>query len=558
MERYMAHLLHGAEIRTQHFLDSQITDSQDPGFGGICGDILEAKPTIYALASAVAVYVNEKSRFYQDQKLYEAIKGALDFAGRMQREDGSFDYPSCNFKSAADTSFCFKRLIAACRLLVMYTGADSPAQPLEPLRERYLALMHRALGAVCTGGFHTPNHRWGIAAALLQGAGLFKEEADFALKLRQRAEQYLAEGIDGDEDGEYAERSTGNYNAVVNNAMMAMYEETGDETFLGYVRRNLTMMLTYIDPDDTIFTQNSTRQDQGKQDYADKYFYQYLFMCSRENAGGEGMSGETRELFDRAAHKIIKDNLDRGDLAPDCFHIVMAHPEMMEHHFEGYGYPEEYRKFYPNSGVLRVKRKNYGYTVLRGKSSFLFFKSGKTMVYVKIGESCCDIRNFIPETIEVQDAVCCLKARANSWYYLPFREKQETSDWWKMDHRKREKLISSTLDVSVEIEELEQGLELSVKAEGLDKLPLRLEICVPAGTVLDHEAFWTRAYPGQSMILREGSLKIKDDLKVITVGPGFGDHEFQGHYSGEEANLSGYTIYCNAYTPCEKKFRITV
>ena len=88
----------------------------------------------------------------------------------------------------------------------------------------------------------------------MQGAGLFAGEEEFARSLRERAGQYLAEGIDGDEYGEYAERSTGNYNAVVNNAMMAMFEATGDEEFLGYVRRNLDMMLTYIDPDDTIFT----------------------------------------------------------------------------------------------------------------------------------------------------------------------------------------------------------------------------------------------------------------------------------------------------------------
>ena len=54
---------------------------------------------------------------------------------------------------------------------------------------------------------------------------------------RNRRARYLAEGIDGDEDGEYAERSTGNYNAVVNNAMMALFRETGDESYLGYVRR---------------------------------------------------------------------------------------------------------------------------------------------------------------------------------------------------------------------------------------------------------------------------------------------------------------------------------
>ena len=157
-----------------------------------------------------------------------------------------------------------------------------------------------------------------------------------------------------------AERSTGNYNAVVNNAMMAMYQETGDEAFLGYVERNLSMMLTYMDPDDTIFTQNSTRQDQGKLEYADKYFYQYLYMCSREHC----------PAFDGAAHKIIKDNMERGDLAPDCLHIVMNHDEMMGYHFKEYGFLEEYRKFFRHAGVLRVRKPSYTYTVLNGKSAF--------------------------------------------------------------------------------------------------------------------------------------------------------------------------------------------
>ena len=95
----------------------------------------------------------------------------------------------------------------------------------------------------------------------MQGANLFAEDAAFADSLRKRAAQYLAEGVDEDEDGEYAERSTGNYNAVVNNAMFAIGQETGEELYYDYARKNLKMMLLYIDPDDTIFTQNSSRQD---------------------------------------------------------------------------------------------------------------------------------------------------------------------------------------------------------------------------------------------------------------------------------------------------------
>lgn len=545
MERYMAHLLKGAEIRTQRFLDSQERDAAQPMYGGIRSTILEPKPTIYALAAAVAVYVNRDSCYYHQRRLYEAINLALDFAGRMQREDGSFDYPSCNFKSAPDTSFCFKRLFAAYRLLVRY---DDGTSQMKLLREKYRALMHRALEAILAGGFHTPNHRWGITAALMQGAGLFQDEEAFAGKLRERAGQYLAEGVDGDEYGEYAERSTGNYNAVVNNAMMALYQETGDDRFLGYVRRNLHMMLHYIDPDDTIFTQNSTRQDRGKQDHPDKYFYQYLYLCSRE---------ENAE-FDAAAHKIIRDNLERGDIAPDCLHIIMNHDEMRNHHFAHFGFLTEYRSYFPNSGVLRVRKPDYCYTVLNGKSSFLFFKSRSMMIGVKLGESYCDIRNFIPQQIRVEDGHCELEATANGWYYLPFQEPPGTSDWWKMDHSKRQKLVSSSVKTVVQIDELEDGLELTVKAEGLSRLPMRLEILVSAGTVLEHDAFYLTAAPGEGMILRKGNLRLQEDLTVMEIGPGFGEHEFQGHYSGEEINASGYTIYCNAYTPLEKKFQIRV
>ena len=546
MKRYMQHLIRGAEIRTEQFMNKQDRDPASIQYGGIRGAIWEAKPTIYALTAAVAVYLNPDSRFYGNPQLCEAMDLALDFVGRTQREDGSFDFPSCNFKSAPDTAFCFKRLYAAWRLIKKRGRAEDAG--LAVIEKKYLAIMHRALEAICTGGFHTPNHRWGIAAALLQGADLFAGEQEFAARLKARAGQYLAEGIDGDEDGEYAERSTGNYNAVVNNAMMAMYQVTGDESFLGYVKRNLSMMLTYIDPDDTIFTQNSTRQDKGKKEYPDKYFYQYLYMCSREE----------NPVFDGAAHKIIKDNMDRGDLAPDCLHIIMANEEMENHEFTHYGFLETYRKFYPHSGVLRVKKEGYSYTAIRGKSAFLFFQAGETRTYFKIGESYCDVRNFIPSEIQETEDGCILKGQAKGWYYLPFETAPDTSDWWAMDHTKREKLISSHLDLTVTVKELSDGLELSVKTEGLDRLPLRFETCIPAGAVLENSHFWMKAAAGEGMILREGELKIHCGNENLTLGPGFGEHEFQGHYSGEELNTDGYTVYCNAYTPAEKTIYLKI
>ena len=170
---------------------------------------------------------------------------------------------------------------------------------METLREK-IPLCHEAFPEMIrTGGFHTPNHRWGITAALMQGAGLFP---DLAPELMARAGQYPGGGHRRKRGRRVRERSTGNYNAVVNNAMMAMYEESGDPDYLGYVARNLHMMLTYIDPDGTIFTQNSTRQDQGKADYPDKILLPVPVYGLLPEENWENMESIVRSS-DAAAHR---------------------------------------------------------------------------------------------------------------------------------------------------------------------------------------------------------------------------------------------------------------
>ena len=80
---------------------------------------------------------------------------------------------------------------------------------------------------------------------------------------RDAANTYLREGIDCDENGEFTERSSGIYNATNDHALIILSQETGRVDFLEYVKRNLDMMFTYIEPDGTVFTANSTRQDKA-------------------------------------------------------------------------------------------------------------------------------------------------------------------------------------------------------------------------------------------------------------------------------------------------------
>ncbi len=555
MKRYIDYLIRSEEHRVDEMLFLQIKDKNDLCYGLMRGDVIEAKPTIYMMATALALYLNSRSRYYKSEKLMEALQLAADGVARVQRKSGYIDYPCCNFFSAPDTSFCYKRLNDGYRLMKKYQDvADTTI-----LQKKYLAIMRMAAEAIRDGGFHTPNHRWGICAALMQAAKLFADDTEFAKSLMDRTVLYLQEGIDGNSEGEYAERSTGNYNAVVNNAMMAMYQCSKDVKYLGYVERNLNMMMYYIEPNDMVFTQNSTRQDQGEEIFMDKYLYQYLYLLAYDGTDGFiKLTPEEHARFDGAAHQIIKGCAETGRQAPNCLHLLMIYDKTLDYTFENCGFLKTYHKLFKEAGVLRVKKENYSYTVMKNRSAFLYFNVNGLEAYLKIGESYCEIRNFVPDEMDVQEGKTVLSHTARGWYYLPWKEKQNTSDWWQMDHKKRDLMITSDLHTQVVITELADGLEISVDTDGLERLPLRMELCVPSQTILENDHFCMETVAGKSMVLSDDYVTMTKGLTSIEFGPGACEHHFKGHYSGEEVNADGYTIYCNTYTPTKRVYTLKV
>lgn len=555
MKRYIDYLIRSEEHRVDEMLFLQIKDKNDLCYGLMRGDVIEAKPTIYMMATALALYLNSRSRYYKSEKLMEALQLAADGVARVQRKSGYIDYPCCNFFSAPDTSFCYKRLNDGYRLMKKYQDvADTTI-----LQKKYLAIMRMAAEAIRDGGFHTPNHRWGICAALMQAAKLFADDTEFAKSLMDRTVLYLQEGIDGNSEGEYAERSTGNYNAVVNNAMMAMYQCSKDVKYLVYVERNLNMMMYYIEPNDMVFTQNSTRQDQGEEIFMDKYLYQYLYLLAYDGTDGFiKLTPEEHARFDGAAHQIIKGCAETGRQAPNCLHLLMIYDKTLDYTFENCGFLKTYHKLFKEAGVLRVKKENYSYTVMKNRSAFLYFNVNGLEAYLKIGESYCEIRNFVPDEMDVQEGKTVLSHTARGWYYLPWKEKQNTSDWWQMDHKKRDLMITSDLHTQVVITECEDGLEISVDTDGLERLPLRMELCVPSQTTLENDHFCMETVAGKSMVLSDDYVTMTKGLTSIEFGPGACEHHFKGHYSGEEVNADGYTIYCNTYTPTKRVYTLKV
>lgn len=513
----------------------QVKDEADADYGGFRGGDYHVEPRAcgFDMSRLITVYVTGESRWYLDERVREAIAAALSYLRRHQRPGGCVDLTPCNFASPPDTAFMINAVLNAWWLL---ERCDAPkAQWLRPALYR---LIDSAASGIAAGGFHTPNHRWAIASCLLHCAKITGRA-----ELTARAREYLREGLDINEDGEFAERSAGNYNQVNDDQMLRLYTATGDRTFLKAAERNLEMMYCYIDPDGSVFTNNSTRQDLGLKVYADTYYILYLLIGYFLN----------RPDFGAMAEWIYQDCRRRGT-APGGVEWLLLYPEM-----DGYGAGvpwdkpfERYDRLFPHSDIARIRRGGFSYTLLRGKPNFLYFQNGSFSLYMAIYANLCDRRNFAPETLERTARGYRMDSHAAGWYYLPFPEKPDTSDWWAMDNpHTRPRTEGAGLDITVEVEEAPCGIDVHIKTAGIDRLPLRVEIGLLPGGRIATPHFMQRMRPGESVTIADGDIEAAGPGgEHIQISGAFARHDVQNRMGGAyPLSPQHYTVFLTDYTP---------
>jgi hypothetical protein len=195
------------------------------------------------------------------------------------------------------------------------TASDAVAASVSTAR-RFMA---RAANAVRTGGVHTPNHRWVVCSALAYAYRLFDEPA-----FLRRIDEWISEGIDIDEDGQYAERSAGIYSAVSSEALLSVALLAGRPELLDPVRRNLEATLLLTQPDGRIETVASRRQDQYDTTCTwVRYFIPYRVLAALDENGH----------FAGAANDLLRIALSSGVPSPSVESLLgvamwfAAHPE---------------------------------------------------------------------------------------------------------------------------------------------------------------------------------------------------------------------------------------
>ncbi len=532
MRAHYEQMIRDTEKRALHDLKLQNLTAGSPYYGAFVmpNGVYMQKHALYCIADMAAVYCNPESRLYHDETLLAAMLRGLDYVSVQQHDNGLFDYITCNFFSAPDTAFCIGIILPA----LQYLKRQNMTEGERLLHDKMDRIVHLGGRGLLEGGFHTPNHRWAIASLLAICGKMYGEE-----DLTRGAQIYLNEGIDCNGDGEYSEKSAGNYNAVNNEAMMLLAEALEDDSFEAHVVRNLRMMLTYWEPDDSIFTANSTRFDKDRLVYPDGYYWPYVYL------GAKYQIPEFAAMANYTVEVLNRKNLP----TPNVLIHYMLHPELIDFASELCGTPTRYHAFYADSGIARVRREKYTYTVMRDKSNFLYVHNGSIKLAVKIGGSFCEHRAFKAQTMEEVDGVFHLHQTMRGWYYLPFEEKPDTSDWWQMDNASRKKKLGPDMDIDVIIRETETGIDLDIRTSGVEGAPWRVEFAFSGINRIANDHITMPVHGDEVLVLKDSFFTVSNPESTMEVGPAFGTHHFTDGKEDSEVKTPGAaTVYMTDYT----------
>lgn len=483
-----------------------------------------AGPAGGLIETLTASFLCGQSRFYRNGALLERIRLAAGFLERSQSAEGFIDLLSTNFNSPPDTGFVVHNVATAASVAKRY-GNDEIVSALRPF-------LVRAADGMSLGGVHTPNHRWVVSSALAQVNEVYPKAAYV-----RRAEQWLAEGIDIDSDGQYTERSTVTYNTVVNRALVVMAVKLSRPELLNPVRRNLEAMQYLVHPDGEVVTEVSRRQDQFSADTMRGYWFSLLYLAAKDSDGRWAALG--------------KNALQAARLS-----ALMEYPELADGFaVKASALPEDYLKTFPEMGLIRVRRGRRDATVVTaGNSRFFSMRNGSAVVQaVRFASSFFGKGQFIPDRGGKVGDGFVLSQLLEAPYYQPLEPAQRVTpaNWGALVGRRRRTQVCR-LEQSATVREVEGGFELRLQVSGTAGVPVAVEIALREGGQLEG----CRAAPGPSggMLLESGYATYRRGGDSIRFGPGAGEH-WETQLRGSLPRLPGVSVYLTGFSPFDRTIR---
>ncbi len=390
----------------------------------------------------------------------------------------------------------------------------------------------KAAGGMATGGVHTPNHRWVVSSALAQVHALFPDT-----RYLRRIDEWLAEGIDIDADGQFTERSTLTYNVVCDRAFVVLAHKLGRPALLEPVRRNLRALTYLLHADGEVVTEISRRQDQYVRGGVTGYWFPLTYMARVDR------DGQFATLARRAA-------ADGARLS-----ACLEYPELLEPLPENQSLPEDYERNMAAIGIARIRRGPMSATLICGGSSRLAtFRYGDAVVEgIRFATSFFGKGQFVPTSAAKRDGRYVFEQTLEAPYYQPIAETITTGAWTETRVRRRQTEIAR-LEQTAEITERPDGFVIRLRATGTVGVPLAVEIAFREGGTL--EGCEPIAGSPGTFLLRQGTGVYRRGRHTLRFGPGAAPHRYV-QLRGAEPRLPGESVYVTGFTPFDHTITIT-
>ncbi|MBN1777664.1 MAG: hypothetical protein JW811_06035 [Clostridiales bacterium] len=485
----------------EHLLTLQVKQGHPRDIGGLFSPdkgFCEPASSPRMIDAFLAAYYSTQSRYAGQEKLLDAAWLALEHLNLNTHEDGTIDLLETNYHDSTANAFSTQVLMYTYRLMKRFSRHTPVEDTIETLILRFLKNSARAM---LSGGFHTPNHRWVVASALALCYTEFGDEACCSLM-----RQYLDEGVDCDEEGEYTERSVGIYDIACDQSLLMILRETDMPELIEPVLRNLEKLPYYIEPDGTVATLNSRRQDFGKKLYPYPYLLNCLFALKTPHDETDGrylrLTGLTEYLY--------RQYLEHGDtltFPPDAGQFVtqfLLNPALAECGYPGVPMATAYKKFFPRAGVARARMGKAALTLVRGRPGFLKLQIGDMTLMLRAASTFFGVGQLISDGIEAVENGWRLRRRSEGGYMRPLGKAAGSTVWEEIPHDKRELVNVQKLDWTLDVLAFDDRIELHMDIDSCERLPWKLEaILSPGGELLTKEGAFSTG-TGDTAILEHG------------------------------------------------------
>jgi hypothetical protein len=504
----------------------QITDPASPRLGGVPDEygMFHAGTAGALIETAAASWTSAQSKHHAAPEVLERIRYAARFLERSQSAEGNIDLLSTNFNSPPDTGFVVHNVGTAAALAKRY-AAEEMLRALRPF-------LVKAAAGMATGGIHTPNHRWVVSSALAQVNDVFPDAA-----YTRRIGQWLAEGIDIDEDGQFIERSTITYNTVTDRAFTVMAAKLKRPELLDPVRRNLRAMMYLLHPDGEVVTEVSKRQDQFVRGTMAGYWFPLSYLAVHD---------DDRQL---AA-------LARG-LVPESARLsaLLEYPELAGPLPPSEALPEDYEKWFAAVGLARIRRGRWDATmVLNDSSRFFSARNSKAVIQaVRFASSFFGKGQFVPDHCVKEGTKYVFRQSLSAPYYQPLTPPQNVDykNWGALRSKRRLTQVCK-LEQTATVEEHKNGFDLRLQSSGTTGVPVAVEISLREGA--DVQGCRPAPNVADAWVLEKDFATYRVGGDTVRFGPGAAAHLLT-QLRGAEAKLPGQSVYLTGYTPFDHTLR---